>query len=78
MLSRTEMKTLRVFARMLDETGKAPSVREVSREMGLSELGAQPHMQALARKGAIEELKELKVTDRKMTPLGRQWLKLPS
>jgi len=76
--TKSEMKALRAFAKLTEEGGKTPSVREVSREMGLSELGAQPHLQSLARKGCIEELKELKVVDRKLTPLGKQWLKLPS
>jgi predicted ArsR family transcriptional regulator len=73
-----EMEALRAIARLFEATGVWPSVREVSKEMGLEGNGAQRHMTALAHKGSLEEIKELVVKERKLTPLGRQWLKMPS
>jgi SOS-response transcriptional repressor LexA len=78
MPTQAEMEALRAFAKLLEETGRPPSVREVSKEMGLEGNGAQRHLIALSLKGSLEEVKELVVKERKLTPLGRQWLKMPS
>ena len=77
-LTAGEMETLRVFSKLYEEKGECPSVREVSKAMDLSEQGAQRHLIQLSLKGALEDVKELKVVGRRLTPLGRQWLKMPS
>lgn len=77
-LTPAEMTTLRVFAELTEELGRSPSVREVSKAMGLSEQGAQRHLISLSFKGSLEDEKELITVGRKITALGKQWLKMPS
>lgn len=70
-----QMATLKAFALLCDKLGKAPSIREVSDALGMkAEQGAQRHLIALVQKGCLEEIKELVVKERKLTPLGKKWL----
>jgi response regulator of citrate/malate metabolism len=73
----TQMAALEAFAKLCDELGRDPSVRELSARLGLSALGAQQHLVQLTLKGCLEEEKELVTVGRKLTPLGKKWLAMP-
>lgn len=66
---------LRAYARLAATLGKSPSIRELSKELDMSEKGAQQHVQQLTLKGYLRELKELRVIGREMTPLAEKYLK---
>lgn len=42
--------------RFIADQGYPPTVRELAADMGISSAGAEQHLQALTRKGAIERL----------------------
>lgn len=72
-----QLECLRVFARMTEQLGRDPTVRELSAEMGFSEMGAQGHLRQLEAKGYIETVTVTIVRGRKLTPVGKKWLKVP-
>ena len=74
-LSKKQLECLIAFGKLLDKHGTPPTKREVAAEMGLTEDGARLHLLELARKGCLEEEKKLVTVSRKLTPLGKSWIK---
>jgi hypothetical protein len=72
-----QLECLRVFGRMRDQLGRAPTIREVSAEMGLSEMGARGHFAQLEQKGYMAIETEPVVKDRWLTAMGEKWRKMP-
>lgn len=70
----TQLEALAAHERLRLKLGRHPSVREVSEALGLTTAGAQPLLAALTIKGLLEEVKELRVVGRQLTPLGKKWL----
>src|SRR6185436_2243181 len=65
---------LRVYAELLEKLGREPSMREISKELDISEKGAHHHVLKLTAKGYLREKKALKVVGREMTALAKKYL----
>lgn len=72
----TQLECLKAFSKLARELGRNPTIREVSTEMGLVATGSLELLKQLTLKGLLEPEMELTVVGRKLSPLGRRWLKL--
>lgn len=71
----SQATVLKAFAKLCDKLGRAPSLRELSKVLEMSEVGCRSHIVQLTLKGYLKDIKELKVVDRELTPLAKQFLK---
>lgn len=72
----TQLECLKAFSKLAQELGRNPTIREVSTEMGLVATGSLELLKQLTLKGLLEPEMALTVVGRKLSPLGRRWLKL--
>jgi predicted ArsR family transcriptional regulator len=63
-----------MFHKLKKKLGRAPTLREISLEMGFTENGAQRHLAALVERGLLTPPEEQRVRIQDVTPAGLKWV----
>lgn len=69
-----QLRCLIAWVRLRDRNGYEPTVREVSKELGLADNGAISLLRRLDAKGIFLRKPVTKPGPRELTPVGKKWL----